>query len=291
MAMIKGSMFEVSSWLLELEKLSYQRHLAEDTDLSADEINADFAQWPQEGGDGDREGEGEGGEEWDEAQSIYSERQPPPTYFQDSKSNTPSIHSIHSIHSVPPPFTEEGGVEGGSSEDGESIAPPAYDDNEKAAPTAITTTGSGEGVEEGSYSALAWAPPPPQYIPIETAPLTPCKPSSSLRRSFPSHLGAIDDPEPPMLDRMTLLFHSLVSQQNNQARWLGPNAKLTRLKLEGGLKGLLKLEVDWCQFDALWTKIDYRRSGDIDLDEFKRFFGDLSEFETLEGTQSLNISG
>jgi hypothetical protein len=56
------------------------------------------------------------------------------------------------------------------------------------------------------------------------------------------------------------------------------------------VKGLLKLEVDWCQFDALWTKIDYRRSGDIDLDEFKRFFGDLSEFETLEGTQSLNIS-
>ena len=75
-----------------------------------------------------------------------------------------------------------------------------------------------------------------------------------------------------------------------QARWLGPNEKMTRLKLEGGLKNLLKLDVDWCQFDALWTKLDYLRSGDIDLEEFKRFFGDLSEFESLEGAQTINIS-
>jgi Ca2+-dependent lipid-binding protein len=91
-------------------------------------------------------------------------------------------------------------------------------------------------------------------------------------------------------DRMTLVFNKLINQQNNNAHWLGPNSKLTRMKLNGGFENLLRLRIEWSQFDALWTKLDYKRSGDIDLKEFKTFFGDLSEFENLEGSNNLALS-
>ena len=50
---------------------------------------------------------------------------------------------------------------------------------------------------------------------------------------------------------------------------------------------MLRLKINWSQFDALWTRLDYKRSGDIDFKEFCDFFRDVEDFETLEGTDSL----
>jgi len=93
-------------------------------------------------------------------------------------------------------------------------------------------------------------------------------------------------------NRMELLFYSFVQRKNNDAAWLGSNSKLTRLKLQGGLESVLRLKLTWSQFDALWTRLDYKRSGDVDFKEFNDFFNDLNDFEILEGTQTLSsVSG
>jgi len=73
-------------------------------------------------------------------------------------------------------------------------------------------------------------------------------------------------------NRTQLIYDALVDQRNNNARWLGSNSKLTRLKFYGGLSTLLKLQVEWPQFDTLWTKLDSKRSGDLDIHEFKKYF-------------------
>jgi Ca2+-dependent lipid-binding protein/Ca2+-binding EF-hand superfamily protein len=92
------------------------------------------------------------------------------------------------------------------------------------------------------------------------------------------------------VDRINCVFSAFVQRNNNAARWLGPNSKLTRIKFEGGIESILRLRMEWEQFDALWTRLDYQRSGDIDRDEFVRFFGDLAEFEKNEGTAELTLT-
>ena len=44
----------------------------------------------------------------------------------------------------------------------------------------------------------------------------------------------------------------------------------------------------WTQFNDLWNQLDYQRSGDLDEEEFKTFFGNLSEFEEEEGINGLS---
>jgi Ca2+-binding EF-hand superfamily protein len=96
--------------------------------------------------------------------------------------------------------------------------------------------------------------------------------------------GPLDDSQlqamVPPISRSQLIFSALINQKNNDARWLGPNSKLTRLKFYGGFESVLRLKISWPQFDALWTKLDYRRSGELDEEEFTTFFGDFEEFES-----------
>jgi Ca2+-binding EF-hand superfamily protein len=91
----------------------------------------------------------------------------------------------------------------------------------------------------------------------------------------------------PPSDRVALVYHSFVHSENNHARWLGRNDKLTRIKFEGGLHRVLRVRMDWTQLNELWNLLDHRRTGDIDEGEFRDFFGDLSEFEEAEGTDAL----
>jgi hypothetical protein len=79
-------------------------------------------------------------------------------------------------------------------------------------------------------------------------------------------------------NRTKLLFQEFVNQKNNHARWLGENNKLTRLKLLGGLTSILHLQIPRDVFDVFWNHLDYRRSGELDIEEFTKFFGNFSEF-------------
>jgi hypothetical protein len=80
----------------------------------------------------------------------------------------------------------------------------------------------------------------------------------------------------------------MVNLQNNGASWIGHNDKLTRLKLYGALESVLRLKVGWPQFDALWTQLDSFRTGEIDKNEFKAYFGNLASFEMNEGIGTLS---
>jgi Ca2+-binding EF-hand superfamily protein len=90
-------------------------------------------------------------------------------------------------------------------------------------------------------------------------------------------------------NRSLLVFNALVNRQNNDASFLGKNDKLTRMKFHGGIEAVLKLKMSWPQFDALWTKLDYRRSGELDHEEFGHFFGDFSEYDYQKTKRSGSI--
>ena len=89
-------------------------------------------------------------------------------------------------------------------------------------------------------------------------------------------------------DRTGLIYDAFVNQKNNDAKWLGSNDKLTRLKFFGGFETILRLKCPWPQFDVLWNKLDSVRSGELDKNEFKTFFGDFSEFEGSGQPQTTN---
>jgi EF hand/EF-hand domain pair len=90
--------------------------------------------------------------------------------------------------------------------------------------------------------------------------------------------------------RMTMLFHEFVGLRNNGAHWLGSNHKLTRLKLEGGLATLLKLELAWEQFDAMFNYVDTRRSGTLSAREFAIAFGRQEDIAMYSTTITANGS-
>lgn len=220
LAIVKGAMFEMSTWLLEVEQLNYQRQNQLDYDLLAMDMPTDELQEHDE-------------HDMTVQDAIEEPLEDPPSYAEF--------------------ITEEGN-------EADPLLP--------------------------SYDEFI-ADDHPLELLGTTAP--------TLRRTLPAHLtqrstAAFLAAQQPITDRMTLIFRALVRQQNNDARWLGGNSKLTRLKLYGGMESLLRLQIEWSQFDAMWTKLDYLHSGDIDLVEFKKYFGDLSEFERLEGTRSLTLS-
>jgi Ca2+-binding EF-hand superfamily protein len=124
--------------------------------------------------------------------------------------------------------------------------------------------------------------PPPPYEMARGSSAQHNSRSSSKMKSQTSIFG---DKKP---DRMGLIFKAFVDQHNNGARWIGQNSKLTRLKFYGGFESILRLRVDWPHFDALWNQLDYMRSGELDKDEFTKYFGDLSEFESKEGAFQLS---
>jgi hypothetical protein len=135
--------------------------------------------------------------------------------------------------------------------DGDEPPPPAYDAEYMEYGTASTMGGPGAGAmsTRGRLSKSKTKPPP---------------------------------------DRTGLIFNAFVGLQNNGARWIGSNDKLTRLKFYGGFEAVLRLNLEWPQFDTLWNNLDYVRSGELDRHEFKSFFGDLSEFESNEGAAGMS---
>ena len=152
------------------------------------------------------------------------------------------------------------------------LPPPEEDESPEFEPPPFDEALAHEAVESDENEASQLIIGEPALVP-RTAP----------RR--PGH-GQVED----KLDRMQLVYEALVHQTNNDSfSTTTQNDKLTRLKLYGGLESLLRLRVSWSQFDALWTRLDSVRSGDLDLKEFKAFFGDLSEFEQNEGTQALSL--
>lgn len=231
LAVVKGAMFDVSTWLLHIEEKNFQKQLLLDEDLVDVDMVHEFTEKEVEDDDG-------------EASGIQ----------QGNDYELPSYNDVFEAADV---FEEASKVTS-------TEKLPGYDeliDQEEVL----------------NVPALTASAIPPRKLTNLTAKLT-FRNSSSLPFTE------------PCIDRMTLIFNAMIHQQNNNARWLGSNEKLTRLKLSGGLESLLKLQLDWSQFDTLWTKLDYKRSGDIDLKEFKSFFGDLSEFETKEGKKSMTLT-
>lgn len=152
--------------------------------------------------------------------------------------------------------------------------PPTYDQTMRGEAEDV------EALEEPSVEEIlpTIAPPPYEEITALTAP--PSVPPPPLAKQAP---------EPPPT-RLKLVFDEFVNQKNNGAKWLGANNKLTRLKLSGGLVSLLRLELSWAQFDMLWTVMDNQRTGEIDFQEFHRFFGDLENFESSMNAVGLSVT-
>jgi len=196
---IKAAMFEVSNWLVEVERINRQRQTLMDKDLESivnDTLLADINNFDIE--------DNADGEDEEDASS------PPPSYSE--------LLGLEEVQ------------------------------NE-----------IGEGEEFGNFALHTTQSPPPPF-------------QKTAEGLYNTTRSSQVEQEGPIENRTQLIFDALVDQRNNNARWLGSNSKLTRLKFYGGLSTLLKLQVEWPQFDMLWTKLDSKRSGDLDIHEFKKYF-------------------
>ena len=214
---LKGAMYEVSSWLLQLEELELEKRKFQDSDLLATEYQSNYEDY-----------------------------------------NDDNILDLNSDDEI---------------EDEESLSPPPIY-SEPTQPVVNDTEINPDNISK-------------DLVPIEPLHLSQ---SSSPPSKTQKLLNSLDAKEYSIPDRMTLIFNAFVNQKRNKAQWLGENNKLTRSKFDGGIESILKVTMSWGQFDSLWTRLDYKRSGTLDLDEFKAFFGDLSEFEEMEGNQTLDIN-
>ena len=268
---VKGAMLEISDWLLGVEAAERQRNSIMDGDLSDDysygdrdvDVDVDI-----DGGYGDSRVENIGSREGVRSTGGGGrgggggrERSSYPPYSSSVRSGRSDTH----FNRIP----EENEDEGDGMEDEE------YKDNNED---------DNEDEDDDEDTA-----PPPQYE--EEGYLTP--PYSSRPISGLSTGGLSNGRQTRQLqtqkqptraqDRVNVIFRAFVDAQNNKAKWLGKNEKLTRLKFQGGIERVLRLKMTWQQFDCLWCKLDSTRSGDLDLKEFTDFFGDIAEFNSAEG--------
>jgi hypothetical protein len=81
--------------------------------------------------------------------------------------------------------------------------------------------------------------------------------ASTLGSTLGSRVSGVSDSDPAhgvgggraLADRAAnAVYDVLVAQSSTAATWLGSNAKLTRLKLSGGFKSVLKRQLTWEQF-------------------------------------------
>jgi hypothetical protein len=260
-AIIKGAMFEISDWLLEVEAAERQRNCIMDGDLCDDYSYGD------RDGNG---GQGDAGQE-DEGQGDYRteytgsrdgvrsrggrERSSYPPYSSSSR----PIRSDSRFNRIPEEDEEEGDE---MADEGDHEDEDEDDDDETA--------------------------PPPQYEEGYNTPPYSSRPVSGLSTGGLSHSRQTRPLQPQKQPteaqvRVNVIFRAFVDAQNNKAKWLGKNEKLTRLKFQGGIERVLRLKMTWQQFDTLWCKLDNTRSGDLDMKEFKEFFGDIGDFNSAEG--------
>ena len=259
LALVKGAMFDVSEWLLEVDRIERRRRAAQDSDLT-DANDEQFLTFLLAR---------------DEAEmGAYNSDDEPDSHYPVGLEDFSAVDS----ESLPPAYEDVVDADQAQSSVTDYHGEDADDDMEEPPPAYEEVVG---------YSCTAHSDRRHKLLP----PPSPSPPNSKLLSFIQTGAG---DPvqhegqrEP---DRMTLIFRALVGQHNNNARWLGSNTKLTRMKLYGGFESLLRLRIEWTQFDALWTQLDHKRSGDIDLQEFSAFFGDLADFKSLMGTQALSTT-
>lgn len=282
LALVKGAMYDVSNWLVEMEKIEFRKRVHQESDLyDANDGKVlsllqqhDTSWYPA------TEPEPELKQDSEIASASIDESEAPPQY--DTVVAMDELDATAQEDPDAPDAAEGTYVAGGESGDEDDEPLPTYDQvvDEAAEEDGMLLMSDDEGGDLPRYSTV-----------LDAANLTPPRsppPPNSKLFSMISESGA--ETQQPELDRMTLIFKALIGQQNNNARWLGANEKLTRMKLYGGFESLLRLKIDWPQFDALWTQLDNKRSGDIDLKEFKAFFGDLADFKSMMGTQALTTT-
>jgi hypothetical protein len=322
-AIVKGAMFEVSNLLLKLEESNYQKQFLLDYDLIGDQsydVNDNDDEEEEE-----EEQENEKGvvEQKPKGEAIKTKPRDDdlPSFDECLKDTEPDSQSkpinnskisntvtkkagkvpklgITQEHETPPDWNEFFP---------EKEAPPAWDDffpaEKKEEKLDLSSPVHGEDHSEDNLQlTIPSQSPPPAIKPSEkttSLAIQGSKKSLSKKKKDLTNsliqskalLASYDPANPPFeTGRMKLIFNSFIAQTNNHANWLGPNQKLTRLKLEGGIENILKLRLSWEQFDMLWNRLDYKRSGDIDYNEFEKFFGNLNEFLVHEGMSNLSLS-
>ena len=271
-ALVKGAMFDVSSWLVGVEQMNWRAKHLRDADL--EDVNDE------------------------KLLALLHGRHAAAPATDTTLGDLDAPASIASDF-APPGYDDLVGIAATGEEEEEGEEPPPYDAIETVTMPAASPSRPSRVDESESVLSL------PAYDEVLTskeflatprnvsggsllAPGPPNEKIATLLQASAAELAANEAQQPPDFDRMTLVFNALVDQKNNNARWLGTNDKLTRMKFYGGCESLLRLKIPWPQFNALWTQLDYQRSGDLDVKEFKAFFGDLNEFEDLAmGTASL----
>ena len=261
-AAVKGSMYRVSTWLLQIEKATARRREVLDSDLYEDQsmgtgYHGDFA--PPSG---DCYGVNEEDDDRDEEDDIhlpgYSDRDE-----EEERDDRDRDRDENSYDNEGEQMGERGEDDHNNNDSIQSSPPPMYRSTSRSRhpylPSNRTDTYSTTSLLNKSKQ---------QKSSISTTTFS----STSLS-----------------LDRVTVIFKAFVKAQNNKARWLGSNEKLTRLKFHGGMERVLRLKMNWQQFDAMWNNLDSKRSGDLDINEFRDRFGDLEDFNTLEGTYVCSI--
>lgn len=285
-AIVKGSMYRVSQWLLQIDAADRRRREVLDSDLYDEDsfggrvhqgdlgpppfgdFRGDFG--PPDS-DPDEDDDGEGGQV--------------PVYRRNDGDS--GSHHVH--NKKPESFGEnrrdgdnradkenKGSKEGFSEGENEDDQERDRDDEDREQDDGYDGPPEDEDDDDSTMG-----PPPPTYH------------DDNYDRSHHTDTGHFNNmssnaqSKPSFIaptDRMTVVFRAFVKAQNNKARWLGSNNKLTRLKFHGGMERVLRLKMNWAQFDAMWNKLDSARSGDLDLEEFRTCFGDLDDFANLEGT-------
>ena len=64
-------------------------------------------------------------------------------------------------------------------------------------------------------------------------------------------------------------YKALINLQNNGAVWLGHNEKLTRLKLDAGVRVVLLLRLSYHQFDSFYRSFDASDNGSVTEHDFQ----------------------
>ena len=251
LATVKGSMYRVSGWLLQMEKADARRREVLDSDLYEDQsigtgYHGDFAPPPEFHNRDDEDDERDERDGNDVPGYEHYDRE------EEGELRNDNSNIRGSRDGELPAYKHEGERDDDDDDDDSNHSPPpTYQNNNPSYPKQLSTHRTDTSMTNGSS-----------------------KKSKSLK---------ISSSIPPPTDRVTAIFKAFVRAQNNKARWLGSNDKLTRLKFHGGMERVLRLKMNWQQFDAMWNKLDSKRSGDLDIQEFKFCFGDLEEFATLEG--------
>ncbi len=76
-----------------------------------------------------------------------------------------------------------------------------------------------------------------------------------------------------------MCFKSFVNLRNNGAEWLGQNDKVTRMKLDAGVRTILLLKISYHQFDGLHRSVNPSDNGSVTEEDFLKCF--LDNYESL----------